>query len=55
MVQVLLKETVDRVVIAEARPALSIVLNPVKTCVLELRWNALLYQIGVNIFDKSAW
>jgi hypothetical protein len=55
MVQVLLKETVDRAVIEEAHPTLSIMLNPVKTCVLKLRWNALLYQIGVNIFDKSAW
>jgi hypothetical protein len=55
MMEMLLEETMDWVPIAETYPALSIMLNPVKACVLQLRWNALLYQIGVNIFDKGAW
>lgn len=55
MKEVLLEEAMGLVTIAEASPALSVMLSPVETCVLELGRNALLYQIVVNMLDKGAW
>jgi hypothetical protein len=48
MKEVLPEELVDLITVGEVNPALSIMLNPVDACVLELRRNTLLYSARVN-------